>query len=297
VLIGFEEIKTQLIQAYNLQKLPHAILLNGKEGIGKSLFAKEFSREILKNNFSDLLIIEKDEGKREINVDKIRKISNFVNQTSAGNNDKFIIIDAASELNKSASNALLKILEEPNQKNFLILISHNLNQILPTIRSRCQIVKINNHNFQNFSKIIEKNINFSLQEKEFLAEIFNNSPAQVINFGAQTSRFYQLFLRSILNKQISEELLKTIADKNFNFAIFENIFHFLIARLIKNFHQNQEKFFFEEEIVFTKLKEKFSLAEIFNINDEISQNLNKVSKLYLDKKLALINIFNRISLK
>ncbi len=297
MLIGFEEIKTQLIQAYNLQKLPHAILLNGKEGIGKSLFAKEFSREILKNNFSDLLIIEKDEGKREINVDKIRKISNFVNQTSAGNNDKFIIIDAASELNKSASNALLKILEEPNQKNFLILISHNLNQILPTIRSRCQIVKINNHNFQNFSKIIEKNINFSLQEKEFLAEIFNNSPAQVINFGAQTSRFYQLFLRSILNKQISEELLKTIADKNFNFAIFENIFHFLIARLIKNFHQNQEKFFFEEEIVFTKLKEKFSLAEIFNINDEISQNLNKVSKLYLDKKLALINIFNRISLK
>lgn len=296
MLIGFEEIKTTLIQTYQNQKLHHAILLDGKEGIGKAFFAKEFVKEILKNNFSDLLLIEKDEGKRDINVDKVRKISDFVNQTSAGNNDKFIIIDSACQLNKSASNALLKILEEPNSKNFLILISHNLNQVLPTIRSRCQIVKIKDHNFTNFSKIIEKNINFSLEEKEFLAEIFNNSPAQVINFGAQTSRFYQLFLRSLLNKQLSDELIKIISEKNFDFTIFARIFQFLISRFIKNFHQNQQKLFFEEKEVFAKLKEKFSLEKILKINDEITPNLNKVSHLYLDKKLALINIFNQLSL-
>lgn len=298
MLIGFESQKSKFLNSYQNSKLHHAILLNGKRGIGKASFAKEFCTEILNGKNSanpDLLIIERSDEKRDISVDQIRKISAFLNQTSAAGKDKFIIIDSACELNKSASNALLKILEEPHANNFLILISHNLNQVLPTIRSRCQITKINDPSFSDFGKILkQENINFSEDEMRFLAEIFDNSPAQVINLGAETSRFYQLFLRSILNKKINEELLKKIADKNFSFVIFQKIVMFFFSRLLKGFAMNHEKFFFEEKEVFSQMLQKFSNKELFDISDEIMINLNKTEALYLDRKLCLINIFNHI---
>jgi DNA polymerase-3 subunit delta' len=298
MLIGFELLKSKLLSSYQNNKLPHAILLNGKRGIGKATFAKEFCKEILNRKDSanpDLLIIEKEEGKRDINIEQIRKISSFLNQTSSAGKDKFIIVDSACELNKSSSNALLKILEEPHDNNFLILISHSLNQVLPTIRSRCQIIKINDPSFSDFSKILkQENINFPEDEMKFLAEIFDNSPAQVINLGAETSRFYQLFLRSIINKKINEELLKKIADKNFSFVIFQRIVMFFFSRLIKGFVMNHKEFFFEEKEVFAQILQKFSNKELFNISDEIMINLNKTESLYLDRKLCLINIFNHI---
>ena len=298
MLIGFAQSKSSLLESYKQNKLHHAILLHGKKGIGKASFAKELATTILQSKNAanpDLLIIEKEEDKKEITVEKIRKISGFVNQTSAGGHSKFIIIDSVCELNKSGSNALLKILEEPHPNNFLILISHNLNRVLPTIRSRCQLIKINDHSFENFKEILnQEKIKFSTEEMTFLAEIFDNSPAQVINLGAETSRFYQLFLRSIINQKISDELLKKIADKNFSFTIFESIIEFFFSRLLKNLHQKEQQSFFEEKEVFTKLLQKFSAKEIFQIADEIMISLHKTQGLYLDRKLSLINIFNRI---
>lgn len=296
MLIGFNQTKSNLSNLYHNKKLHHAILLHGKKGIGKASFAKELTAEILKNN-SDILLIEKEEGKKDITVDKIRKLAGFVNQTSSGNSDKFIIIDSACQLNKSAANALLKILEEPHAHNFLILIAHNLNQVLPTIRSRCQAIKINDPSFEDFQKIIKKTSDkFTPEEILFLAEIFDNSPAQALTLGEDTSRFYQLFLRSILNNKLNDELIKKIADKNFSFLIFERIFDFLISRLSKCQLGAAPKFFFEEAAVFTKILQEFSLAEIFAINDESLNVLRKTTNLYLDSKLCLINIFNKITL-
>jgi len=297
MLTGFNQTKSTLANLYHNKKLHHAILLHGKKGIGKASFAKEFVGEILKNN-SDILLIEKEEGKKDIVVEKIRKIAGFVNQTSSGNSDKFIIIDSACELNKSASNALLKILEEPHANNFLILIAHNLNQVLPTIRSRCQALKINDPSFADFETIIKKtSAKFTAEEILFLAEIFDNSPAQALALGEDISRFYQLFLRSILNNKLNDELIKKIADKNFPFLIFEKIFDFLISRLSKAQLGLTPKFFFEEAAIFTKILQQFSLAEIFAINDESLNVLRKTANLYLDRKLCLINIFNKITQK
>ena len=299
MLIGFEKINSQILESYQKNKLHHATLLHGKKGIGKASFTKEFCQNLLngKNNANpDLLIISKDEGKKDINVEKIRKISGFVNKTSSAGTAKFIIVDSACELNKSSSNALLKILEEPHPNNYLFLIAHNLSGVLPTILSRCQITKIADHSFENFSQILlQEQIKFSAEEMSFLSEIFDNAPAQVVNLGAETSRFYQLFLRSILNKKISDELLKTIADKKFSFVIFERIIEFMFSRLAKFSVMPNNKLFFEEREVFGQILQKSSTAEIFQINDEIMKSLHKTASLYLDSKLCLINIFNRIS--
>lgn len=298
MLIGFDSIKSKLLSSYRDHKMHHGILLLGKKGIGKSSFVQEMCAQILgaqNSSHPDILLIEKEEGKRDINVEKIRKISGFLNQTASANKDKFIIIDSACELNKSAANALLKILEEPHDKNFLILIAHNLNRVLPTIRSRCQLVKVNDLTLEDFEKVLQlKKLKFSAEETKFLAEICENSPALAIDSGAEISRFYQLFLRSILNRKISDELIKNIAGKDFPFLIFEKCCEFFFTRLIKQISGVRLKYFFEEEKVFVELTQKFSAKEIFAIVDEAMISLHKTPALYLDKKLCLTNIFNRI---
>jgi DNA polymerase-3 subunit delta' len=299
MLIGFDTINSALHTSFQNQKFHHAILLHGKKGIGKAMFAREFVAEIFGGgsaNHPDLLLIEKEAEKKEITVDKIRKIADFVNQTSAISPHKFIIIDSACELNKSAANAVLKILEEPHPNNFLILISHKLHRVLPTIRSRCFSVKIPDLTLENFTEILrQKNPRIIADELEFLSEICDNSPADAITFGADLTRFYGLFLRSILNKKIGEELLKKISDKNFSFIIFEKIFEFFIARLLKNLMNSEMKFFFDEQEVFANLTQKFSHKEIFAIADEALILLHKTTAMSLDKKLSFINIFNYFS--
>jgi len=300
-MIGFETTKSALLHSYQTQKLHHAILLHGKKGSGKASFARALATEILGGKVTphpDLFVIEKDAEKKEIGIDKIRSISSFSNQTSAISANKFIIVDSACELNKSSSNALLKILEEPRPNNFLILISHNLNRILPTIRSRCHLVRIPDLSRLDFNEILrQNNLNFAAKDAEFLAEICDNSPADAINFGLDLTRFYELFLRSISNKKISDELLKKIADKNFSFAIFEKSCEFFFSRLSKCSLNPEMNFYFEEEKVFLNLIRKLSPEKIFTIQDESLNLLRKTVSLSLDKKLNFINIFNQICYK
>lgn len=292
-LIGFDHTKSRLIASYQENKLHHALLFCGKKGIGKASFAKVFIREILDSQMEshpDFITIETLENKREISVEQIRKINDFINQTSAISKNKFILIDAADELNKSSSNALLKILEEPHQNNFFILICHNPSKILATIKSRCQIIKINDLSLEDFKNILKENTEFKEEEINLLAKICDNSPALAINNGKALLEIYQLLLFSLKNKRIDDNLIKKTSDKNFDFSIFVQIVNFFIWRLAE---QNQglitDYNFDEKEIL-----SRFSDRDIFDLNDKINKSLNRIIGLSLDKKLAVINIFNEI---
>lgn len=295
-LIGFDALKIKLQNSYRQNLLHHAVLLNGKRGIGKASFAKHFAFEILnaKNeNHPDILIIEKEDGKKEISVEKIREISSFLNQTSAISKNKVIIIDGADELNRSSSNALLKILEEPHNNNFLILISHSISKLLPTIRSRCQIIKINDLGFDDFSKIVKKEMSqISNEQIKILSEICDNSPAKAINYGEELIWLYESFLSSLKNKIIDEELFKKLSDKKFNFENFNEIINLFFLRLIKYYRGQIDYFLFDEKTVFQNLQNKFSLKQIFDIYDEAGGSIAKANSLSLDKKLTFINFYN-----
>ncbi len=312
MLIGFEAIKSTILESYKNNKLHHATLFYGKKGIGKATFVKALALEILASqsydkisgkisgtisgtHHPDLLLIEKQEGKRDIVVDQIRKISEFINQTSAISKDKFIVIDAADDLNRAASNALLKILEEPHQNNFLILISHNPSKLLPTIKSRCQLIKINDLTSEDFTKILSQNIlKFSPQETKILSEMCDNSPARAIDIGRDLIEFYESFLNSIKTKKLSDEILAQIADKNFNFEIFCEVITFFFHRLSLYKTGQSEYFIFDEKEVFAKLSETMSTEKIFDLSSAAAAEMAKVNSLNLDKKLMLVNVFNRI---
>lgn len=297
-MIGFELIKSRLHTSYQENKLHHALLFSGKKGIGKASFAQEFIREILNSQIEthpDFIIIETLENKKEISVEQIRKINDFINQTSAISKNKFILIDSADELNKSSSNALLKILEEPHQNNYFILICHNPSKILATIKSRCQLIKINDLSEEDFKNILKEKSEFSEEEIKILAKICDNSPALAISNGKVLLELYQLLLSSIKNKKLDDNLIKKIADKNFDFNNFTQIINFFFWRLTQKgsrsfFEKSNLEPFLNEEEIFEMLKEK----NIFEISDKINFSLNKITGLNLDKKLAVINIFNEI---
>ncbi|MBL6664961.1 MAG: AAA family ATPase [Rickettsiales bacterium] len=297
-LIGFDKIDRHLLDSYHNSHLHHGILLVGKKGIGKSSFALEFAQNISNNNSEnnpDILLVKKDEGKKEITVDKVRKIFNFVTQTSAYSPNKFVIIDSVCNLNKSASNALLKILEEPRPNNYLILIAHNLSKVLPTIRSRCFIVKASGVTEDEFKNIVGEKV-FSLSEEDinFLGAICDNSPALAIELGGDLKRFYELFLRSILNEKISDNLSKIVLDKKFNFEILIRCYEFFILRLFKSYFNIIFNKFYEEDTAFDKLKQKNDLIALQANNDENLKHLYKTIPLNLSVKLTFINIFHSL---
>ena len=151
-LIGHNSHLNNFISLHKANKLPRKILLSGKKGIGKSLLVKHFlyqyfvdenSKLLLNNNtHPNVLNIKKKDDKKNIEIDQIREIIKFTNQSSFNNKLKFIIIDDVENLNINSSNALLKSLEEPNLNVYFILIFNSEMKISDTIRSRCLEFKI-----------------------------------------------------------------------------------------------------------------------------------------------------------
>ena len=151
-LIGHNSHLNNFISLHKANKLPRKILLSGKNGIGKSLLVKHFlyqyfvdenSKLLLNNNtHPNVLNIKKKDDKKNIEIDQIREIIKFTNQSSFNNKLKFIIIDDVENLNINSSNALLKSLEEPNLNVYFILIFNSEMNISDTIRSRCLEFKI-----------------------------------------------------------------------------------------------------------------------------------------------------------
>lgn len=76
--------------------------------------------------------------KTVIGVDDVREIGAFMSMTPAEGGWRTVIIDAADEMNANAANAVLKVLEEPPRRALLLVVAHNPDRLLPTIRSRCR---------------------------------------------------------------------------------------------------------------------------------------------------------------
>ena len=145
------------------RKIPHAFLLNGIEGIGKRQFAETLvslllcerairegesfacgtckqCRLIASETHPDYKYITPEEGSSVLKVDAIRSMVDFFAQSSMQGGKKLAVLEPAESLNHNAANALLKTLEEPSGDSVIILVSHSSGQLLPTIRSRCQVI-------------------------------------------------------------------------------------------------------------------------------------------------------------
>ena len=156
------------------ERLPHALLLRGREGIGKLAFAEAVARALLcespqaggracgqcvacawmeqgshpdfrrlaPESFTQPVAAEGGEKKpsEQIQIGQVREIGDFIVMTSHRGGAKVVLIHPAETLNVHAANALLKNLEEPPPRTYFLLVAHRWHQLLPTIRSRCEQV-------------------------------------------------------------------------------------------------------------------------------------------------------------
>jgi DNA polymerase-3 subunit delta' len=78
----------------------------------------------------------------QITVDEVRRLKSFFNLSATDGGRRVVIVDTADEMNPSAANAILKVLEEPPARTTLLLVSHQPTSLLPTIRSRCRTLRL-----------------------------------------------------------------------------------------------------------------------------------------------------------
>lgn len=173
-LIGHTGVRSFLAKAYQSGHMHHALLLEGPQGVGKATLAFHLAghmlkypaereapaalaqpdhrvapyRQIASGTHLALLHITRPvdaktgKFKTGITVDEIRRVTHFLNRTSHDGSWRIVIVDPADDMNRNAANALLKTLEEPPQRTLFILISHTSGRLLPTIRSRCQSIRL-----------------------------------------------------------------------------------------------------------------------------------------------------------
>ena len=206
-IYGMENFFNEIVGLYNHKKMPNKILLSGKRGSGKSTLAyhlinyilskgEEFkydpdnlminpenkSFKILQNNsHPNFYLIDLLTEKKNIDVAQIREMITYTNMSTFNNQARFILIDNIEHLNKNSVNALLKIIEEPNDNVFFILINNNEKNILPTLKSRCLIFKIN-FTFEESMNICNKILNENILDNINYDLInYYNSPGELIN--------------------------------------------------------------------------------------------------------------------
>lgn len=176
----FEEIKEQegvkkiLTDHINNNKINHCYIFLGKDGVGRLPMALAFAKSLVcenkngcgkckhciqfeKRSVSDFILIDIPEGKKEIPVDTVREIIDEINIKPYIFPKKIVIINNADKMNVNAQNAILKALEEPPSYVVFILVVSNIMAVLPTIRSRGNII--------SFSGLSDKAIKEILKEK------------------------------------------------------------------------------------------------------------------------------------
>ena len=143
-----EPIKAFLEKAFLENRLPQTLLFSGPDGIGKSLFARALAKGILKKEKAPDLHFLRPEGKVGLYpIDSLREMIDRSHAAPYEGTSKVFILEDAERMQPAAANALLKTLEEPSDDTTFILLSSNSDEMLPTILSRCTVLK-----FQSLSE-------------------------------------------------------------------------------------------------------------------------------------------------
>jgi DNA polymerase III subunit delta' len=205
-ILGHDAQSCEIMDAAACGRLHHGWILGGPEGIGKASFARRIALALLAGEAGDvphdhpaarlflagthpdyveLSRIEKDNGEfaRNISVDQIRSLHRLLGSAPSLSNRRVILIDSADDLERSAANALLKNLEEPPRDVVFLLVSHSPSRLLPTIRSRCRMLRFGTLDDANMRAVLLRNRpELSGEECDSLIGIGKGSPGRALGF-------------------------------------------------------------------------------------------------------------------
>jgi len=290
---GQNKIAELLSSSIKEKRVFHAYIFNGSEGTGKTKMALEFAKalnceeetgdacgrclnckRIEHNNHQDVKWVKPDGNSLKIEqVRQLQKDSKYKKIKTT--KSKTYIIEQADLLTNQAANSLLKFLEEPENDSVIILITENQNNLLPTIRSRCQTVYFSKLNPANIVEILKKE---GFKEDDILLAAHLTQDISKIRTILKTEQFAQMrnivlqWSEDVLNKKY--QTLLSIEDKIIkDDYIKEQLPNFLDLLLI-----------WYRDILNIKIERKESI-----INKEYQDNLLKQA-LHLTEDKILDNI-------
>ena len=281
------------------RKLPQTILFTGEKGIGKLnvayhlinfILSKDEENEycmttnkinsnnktynlLLKNIHPNLFLISLKDKKKNIDIEQIKNMKNFLNITSFSNKPKIVLIDGSEYLNLSSSNSLLKSLEENLNNVFFILVHDIKKNLLTTIKSRCIQFKFFLNNEDR-----EKRIN----------EILNNQ------FNDLSSDFKNKYISPLFFKSLLEYCNKN--NLQINDINLDNLLSDILKK--KDYKKNEfvlKNFFLLVQLfLYKKIRNEQNNNKYFYLLKYFTQRFDDVAKFNLDFESYVLEFKNLI---
>ncbi len=276
-----------LCKLYLNNKLPNKILLSGEKGIGKATLGYHLINFVLsedeeysydnKNNKINLEnksfkliqnksnpnfnLIDVQEDKKNIDINQIRELIINLNKSSFNNKKRFVLIDNIELLNLNSINALLKVLEEPNENINFILINNN-KRVLPTLKSRCLDFKIFLTNDQSI-EIINQLIN---------DDVHNLINQDLLDYFITPGKLYELLKLAddydldLKNSNLDFFLKSLITSKAYkkNKSIIQLIYSFIEVYFRNNISTKNINLFHDYHHFLKKIND----TKIYNLDEE-----------------------------
>jgi len=240
-LQGAEAAERAWLEAVDRQRLHHAWLLSGPEGVGKATFAYRAARRLLgaapdasrgllgtspddpvarlvaARAHPDLLVLERgaedSRSKRAILVDDVRRLPEFFAKSPSVGAWRVAIIDSADDLNESGANAVLKTLEEPPARGVLLLISHAPGRLLPTLRSRCRRLTFAPWPTERIAAFLERRAETDSADAERLAALACGAPGRALRLLRQDALELDEAAGELLDSARTAARAQALADK------------------------------------------------------------------------------------
>ena len=204
----------QWLQLQNMiqqQHFPHALIVGGVPGLGKLTFVNTLVAALLcqnkindnacghckscqllaVNSHPDFKLLQPVEAGKAILVDQVRNIQHAMATTAQQGGARVVVINGASDLNLNSANALLKHLEEPGDNSYFLLIHQWPKMVLPTVRSRCQLLDIAKPTPKQGLSWLQQQLSddeLTIEATESLLQLANGGPLKAIELHASKAQ-------------------------------------------------------------------------------------------------------------
>ncbi|MCQ2574794.1 MAG: AAA family ATPase [Alphaproteobacteria bacterium] len=276
-LVGHQETLNSFLEAWKAKDdypIHPVWMLCGQKGIGKATLAYKIAKMVY-GNIGDFFIVDMDrnidksgaiksDGK-EISVYTVRNMIERMQMSSMSGNWRVVLIDSVDELTTAASNAMLKLLEEPPAKTLFLLVTHQLSRILPTIRSRARVEKLHPLTLSELRELCNK----FMPDTEISADalkLANGSFGKIASLKTSGGdEIYENLLAALQNKHATSGDLMLIADKIATSPALYDILLDVVAH--------------------------FNLADLY---PQVTKTLDEITELNLKPDVAIFNIIQSI---